>query len=81
MPKQSRRRFLLASAAAATVPFVRTSTSEAKADMSQKKIGFAVCGLGGLSEHQIMPAFAKSKHCKLTGLITGTPEKRHKFGS
>ena len=28
-----------------------------------------------------MPALAKTKHCKLTGLITGTPAKRQKFGS
>jgi predicted dehydrogenase len=40
-----------------------------------RKIGFAICGLGGLSEHSIAPAFANSKYCRLTGLITGSPEK------
>jgi len=73
---QSRRQFLLGAAAAAAV-----APMSGKTQSPDKKLGFAVCGLGGLSEHQIMPAFAKSTHCRLTGLITGTPAKRQKFGS
>ena len=41
-----------------------------------KKLGFALVGLGSLSEHQIAPAlFQKTKFCKLTGLVSGHPDK------
>ena len=85
MTDESRRRFLARSAAAALVtPFISTMSTRARAQNSQKKIGFAICGLGGLSEHTIAPAFARSKHCRLTGLVTGSPEKarpwRTKYG-
>lgn len=41
-----------------------------------KKLGFALVGLGSLSEHQIAPALMHgTKHCKLTGLVSGHPDK------
>jgi predicted dehydrogenase len=41
-----------------------------------KKLGVALVGLGSLSEHQIAPAlFEKTKLCKLTGLVSGHPDK------
>lgn len=80
MSKPSRRDFLVAGAAAATVPFISSGATQANTTMPNRKLGFAICGLGGLAEHQIMPAFAKTQHCRLTGLITGTPAKREKFG-
>jgi predicted dehydrogenase len=41
-----------------------------------KKLGFALVGLGSLSENQIAPAlFQKTKLCKLTGLVSGHPDK------
>ncbi|HEY4368904.1 MAG TPA: Gfo/Idh/MocA family oxidoreductase [Steroidobacteraceae bacterium] len=80
MTDRSRRRFLLNTAAAAAVaPFIGTRVTRAKAAASQKKIGFAICGLGSLSEHQIAPAFASSKYCRLTGLVTSTPAKAEAF--
>lgn len=76
MTDRSRRRFIAGTTAAALVaPFISTTTTRARAQASQKKIGFAICGLGGLSENAIAPAFANSQHCRLTGLITGSPEK------
>jgi predicted dehydrogenase len=85
MTDQSRRKFIATAAAAALIgPFISTTTTRARAAASQKKIGFALCGLGGLSENTIAPAFRHSKHCRLTGLITGSPEKagpwRAKYG-
>ena len=80
MTDRSRRSFVLSTAAAAAVaPFISTSVSRAKAAASQKKIGFAICGLGSLSEHQIAPAFAASKYCRLTGVVTSTPAKAEEF--
>jgi predicted dehydrogenase len=40
-----------------------------------KKLGVALVGLGSLSTNQIAPAFQKSANCKLTAIVTGTPDK------
>jgi predicted dehydrogenase len=68
----SRRRFIQAAAAVAASPFTL-------AQGSRKKVGFALCGLGGLSENQIAPALQKSEWCRLAGVITDTPEKAKKW--
>ena len=40
-----------------------------------KTFGYAVVGIGGLSVSDILPAFAHTKHARLTGLVSGTPDK------
>src|SRR3954470_13909904 len=40
-----------------------------------KKLGFALVGLGSLSTNQIAPALQKTKYCRLAGIVTGTPAK------
>jgi len=40
-----------------------------------KKLGWALVGLSRLSEKDIGPALLKTKHARLAGLVTGTPEK------
>ncbi len=76
-PQVSRRNFLKTSAlAAASLPFVHTSISAAD---TNRKIGFALCGLGNLSTHQLAPALQKTKHCRLAGIITGTPAKAERW--
>jgi predicted dehydrogenase len=79
-----RRRFIALGASLAALPFISTRTTRALAAASQPKLGFALCGLGDLSEHQIAPALLKTKRCKLTGVITDSPAKaaawRSKFG-
>jgi predicted dehydrogenase len=67
-----RRRFIAQAAAAAVVPFISTRVTQAT---SQKKQGWAICGLGGLSSDQIAPALQKTEHCRLTAVITDTPAK------
>ena len=64
---------MVQAASTAAIPLI--GGAGARAQGATRKVGFALCGLGGLSEHQIAPAFAKTAHCRLTGLITGTPEK------
>ncbi|MGO9641814.1 MAG: Gfo/Idh/MocA family protein [Candidatus Acidiferrales bacterium] len=44
-------------------------------DPPDRRVGFAILGLGRLSTENIMPAFGRTKHARLAGLITGTPEK------
>jgi glucose-fructose oxidoreductase len=41
----------------------------------EKRIGFALVGLGNLAINQLMPAFAQSRLAKLVGLVSGRPEK------
>ncbi len=75
MTEQTRRQFLASTAVAmAAAPFISTSSTRARAQES-RKLGVAVCGLGRLSTNQIAPALAKTKHCRLAGIVTGTPAK------
>jgi predicted dehydrogenase len=71
----ARRRFLAQSAALAAVPFISTRSTRARAAASKPRLGFALCGLGELSEHQIAPALLKTQRCRLAGLITDSPAK------
>jgi predicted dehydrogenase len=77
---QSRRNFLKTSAlAAASVPFVGALAPRAFAADPERRLGFALAGLGSLSTHQIAPALQKTKSCKLTGIITGHPDKAERW--
>ena len=71
----TRRRFVVQAAAFAAAPFISTSVTRALAAGSKRKLGFALCGLGSLSTHQIAPALQKTANCRLAGIITGTPAK------
>ena len=78
----NRRAFLSRVSAAAvatglsTVPFL----SGAATIGQQKKLGIALVGLGYYSVDLLMPALEKTQYVKLTGLVTGTPEKAEKYG-
>src|SRR5664279_2209963 len=70
-PFVSRRDFLKTSAlAVAGLPLLGALAAEPK-----RKIGFALCGLGSLSTHQIAPVLQQSQFCRLAGIVTGTPAK------
>ena len=56
------------------VPFISTVGSRA-ADAEARKLGFALVGLGSLSTQQLGPALKLTKHCRLAGVVTGTPSK------
>ncbi len=68
---------LAASLAVGATPFILTS----HAAEAQRKLGFALVGLGSLSTNQIAPALQKTKYCRLAGIVSGTPEKRKKWAS
>ena len=38
-------------------------------------LGIALVGLGSYSNGQLAPVLQKTKHCHLSGIITGSPEK------
>jgi predicted dehydrogenase len=72
----SRRDFLKTTAlAAAGAPFIGALSSCARAAGPERKINFALAGLGSLSTHQLAPALQKTRFCRLAGIVTGTPAK------
>ena len=72
MAETDRRQFLTRTAALATLPLLSTI---GRAQAPARKLGIALCGLGSLSTNQIAPALAKTRNCRLAGIVTGTPEK------
>jgi predicted dehydrogenase len=44
-----------------------------------RKIGYAIVGLGELSVQQILPAFAQCKHARCAALVSGHPDKAAKL--
>jgi predicted dehydrogenase len=79
LDKPSRREFVLGVTAAATAPLVRNAAAAPRANAHGRKLGFAICGLGNLSEHQIAPALLKTQHCRLSGVITDSPDKARQW--
>ncbi len=71
----ARRRFMAQGAALAALPFISTRSTRALAAASRPRLGFALCGLGELSEQQIAPALLKTERCKLVAVITDSPAK------
>lgn len=69
----NRRRFLSTAttiSAASTLGMHTSLGADAKST-----VNFALVGLGSLSTHQLAPALQRTKHAKLVGIVTGTPEK------
>jgi len=50
-------------------------------DTSSKNYGIALVGLGQYAMSELAPALQSTGKCHLTGLVTGTPEKRVRYGS
>ncbi len=44
-------------------------------DPRDDRVGFAVVGLGKLATENILPGFARSKHARVTALVSGSPDK------
>jgi predicted dehydrogenase len=77
---QNRRHFIKAGAlAAVSAPWITRFSSNARAADPDRKLGFALCGLGGLATNQIAPALQLTKRCRLAGIVTGHPEKAQKW--
>src|SRR6188472_2848786 len=74
MEPTSRRDFLRMTAIPSLAHRATPTTSR-----QERKLGFALVGLGSLSTNQIAPALQKTKHCRLAGIVTGTPAKAQKW--
>jgi glucose-fructose oxidoreductase len=72
----SRRRFLgRLSATAALALMPRWSRATDVVSPPEKKFGVALVGLGGYSTGHLGPALRLTKHCRLTGVVTGSQTK------
>jgi predicted dehydrogenase len=49
------------------------------AGAEQKKLGVALVGLGGYASGQLAPALEQTRHCRLAGIVTGTPAKAERW--
>ncbi len=66
---------------AAALPFALPSASLlASQHEGEKSLGIALVGLGTYATTMLMPGFKHTKHCHLAGLVTGTPEKKIRYG-
>jgi glucose-fructose oxidoreductase len=77
----SRRAFLGQLSAAAALAL---APRRARADTSPpppRKLGVALVGLGRYSEGQLAPALAKTRHCRLAGVVTGSRAKGEKWAA
>ncbi|MFN7732461.1 MAG: Gfo/Idh/MocA family protein [Pirellula sp.] len=71
----SRRDFLTTVSAAVAAGMAQGGFHSAAHAAEDRKLGVALVGLGSLSTNQIAPALQKTQHCKLTALVTGSPDK------
>jgi len=77
LPKMSRRDFIAVGAAAlSTAALAQPAPTSQPAD---RKLGWALVGLGNLSQGQLLPALTKTKHARLAGLVSGHPDKAKKL--
>ncbi|AIZ64887.1 glucose-fructose oxidoreductase [Hymenobacter sp. DG25B] len=67
---------IVAGPAAASAP---SPLDDAMQYDDQKKVGFAIVGLGKFATQQMMPAFKECKHARITALVSGTPDKAKKL--
>lgn len=74
-PQSWARRDILKTAAAASALATAGGIALPSHAQEKKRLGWALVGLGSLSTNQIAPAFAKTQHCQLAAVVTGTPEK------
>jgi predicted dehydrogenase len=80
----SRRSFLagtVSAAAMAATSSLLPRAARAQSTEPQKKLGFAIVGIGRLSVNQLLPAFAHCQHARLAALVSGDSDKAKKFAS
>lgn len=65
-------------AALSTLP---GSTFAQQRPLSDRKLGYAIVGLGNYATNQIMPRFKECRHSKLVALVSGTPAKLERYGA
>src|SRR5688572_2453831 len=76
----NRRKFIKQSAATvAGLTISQLSFSNIIIPQNKDKLGVALVGLGYYSTDLLAPGLQLTQHCKLAGIVTGTPEKAEKW--
>ena len=57
------------------------SNSDKPSLAAKDRVGFAIVALGRLSIEEILPAFAQTEKCKVTALVSGSPDKMKSVGA
>ncbi len=71
-----RREFIIKSAQAASLLALSgTAYGIGGCAPEDQKLGIALLGLGGYATGQLAPALQLTQHCRLAGIVTGTPSK------
>lgn len=74
---QSRRQFITSiGGAALTLPAL---TDVLGRPLQSRKLGIALVGLGNYSKNRLAPALEQTQHCRLAGIVTGTPAKAEEW--
>ena len=77
----SRRHFLAGLGATALTLPTLTDVFGRPIESAQpgRKLGIALVGLGSYSKNQLAPALKQTQHCRLAGIVTGTPAKAEEW--
>ena len=78
-PRPSSRRSFLGKMSLGSAALALAARSQTEPVAAGKKLGIALCGLGGYATGQLAPALRLTKHCELRGVVTGSPEKGRKW--
>jgi glucose-fructose oxidoreductase len=71
----NRRKFIQHTAAGVASLSATSSFANLIIPQQKEKLGVALVGLGYYSTDLLAPALQLTKHCQLTGIVTGTPSK------
>jgi predicted dehydrogenase len=55
------------------------SQAIAQQESTGRKTGWALVGLGRLTMGELLPAFKETRHCRVTALVSGSPDKAKKL--
>jgi len=72
-------RFAVAAEPTGSPALTPVSAAQSEPLPQDQRVGFALVGLGRLSQKQLLPAFRASKRAKLTALVSGDPAKAQKL--
>jgi predicted dehydrogenase len=83
MNKRDSRRHFIRNCTLGSLAFAPGISALAACVMHSKKekLGIALVGLGNYSSNQLAPALRETKHCFLSGIVTGTPSKEKTWSS
>lgn len=78
---QNRRDIVKGIGAAMVAGAVAPGVARSAAADPNRKLGYAVVGLGSYATNQIMPQFRNCEHARLVALVSGTPAKLDRYGA